>query len=499
MASLWLRDLIQYRGLLLMIFVLGIGGSFQYGFHISVLNSPSLFIKEFINDTWIHHYSKPMGENSLRILWSFIVSSYCIGGMLGSLWSGYFTSKYGKSECFVCICFMPLLTALLVGCSRTSKSFEMILIGRFLYGINAGFGFNIHSQYAGEIAHKKLRGFTNTSISIFVTIGKLMGQILGLSEILGTKSKWPLLLGLNGMWALVQMVALPFFPESPYLLIERNDKDGCMKALKQLWGDRDHERELEEMMKEQAARKSDQSLTVKGLLEDRSLRWQIYMLIALTIALQLCGVNAIYFYAAVVFEEAKFDFSQIPYLTIGIGVCESSSVILCSLLVDRFGRRVLLLGGYIAMVLSLSLLIATLSLQDTYMWLPYCSVMLIFLYVLSFGTGPGATTMTIIVELFPQEARAAAFVIVGIINWIGLFVIGMVFPLVEATLGPFCFLIFITITAACAVFLYIYLPETKGKSALEIKEDINKDNLRKKNHLEIPKHLSNISVLSTKL
>uniref|UniRef100_A0A8C5P6G4 Solute carrier family 2, facilitated glucose transporter member 5 n=1 Tax=Leptobrachium leishanense TaxID=445787 RepID=A0A8C5P6G4_9ANUR len=459
-----------------------------------------LFIKAFINDTWLHRYSLTIENNELRILWSFIVSSYCIGGILGSVGSGYLMSKCGKKRSLIYNDLIPIATALLLGCSKMAKSFEMILIGRLLYGINAGIGFNIHSQYAGEIAHKKLRGFTNTSISIFVTTGKLLGQIMGLSEILGTEPQWPLLLSLSGVWALVQLVSLPLFPESPvYLLMEKNDKEGCLKALKQLWGDRDHETEIKEMMKEQAARKSDQSLSVKGLLHDRSLRWQIYMLLTMTTALQLCGVNAIYFYAAVVFEAAGLDFSQIPYLTVGVGVCESFSVILCSLLMDRFGRKVLLLGGYTSMVLSLGLLTMTLSLQEKYTWMPYCSVMLIFLYVLSFGTGPGAATITIIVELFPQEARAAAFVIVGLINWMGLFVIGMVFPLVEETLGPFCFLLFIAIITGCAVFLYHYLPETKGKSALEIKADFNKYNFRRQHQQQTSICSPKVIVMSTKL
>ncbi|KAM8961909.1 solute carrier family 2, facilitated glucose transporter member 11-like [Pelodytes ibericus] len=497
MAS-WLLNLIHYRGLFLMIFVLGIGGSFQYGFHISSLNSPSQFIKRFINETWLHRHSLPIADNPLRILWSFIVSSYCIGGILGSVASGYLMSKYGKKRCLIYIDLIPITAALLIGFSKKAKSFEMILIGRLLYGINAGLGLNIHSLYAGEIADKNLRGFTNTSISMFVTIGKLIGQILGLSEVLGTELQWPILLALSGVWSLTQLVMLPFFPESPSYLLMRNDKDGCMKALRQLWGDRDHQTEMDDMLKEQAYRKADQRLSVLGLMQEPSLRWQLYMLLASTIALQLCGVNAIYFYAADVFEAAKFDFSQIPYLTVGVGVCESSSVILCSLLVDRFGRRVLLLGGYAFMVLSLGLLTVTLSLQEQYTWMPYGSLMLIFLFVISFGIGPGASTMTINVEIFSQEARGAAFVIVGLMNWTGLFLIGMLFPFVKASLGPFCFLIFLGITAACAVFLYFYLPETKGKSALEIKEDFNKYNFRKHKHLEAPKYPPELFVISTK-
>ncbi|KAM3936467.1 solute carrier family 2, facilitated glucose transporter member 11-like [Leptodactylus fuscus] len=473
----WLKELVQYRGLFTLIFVLGIGGSFQYGFQISIMNSPSQFVKRFINDTWIHRYYLPINDNSLRLLWSFIVSIYCIGGLVGSLGSGYLASKYGKKRCQLCSDVIPIAAALLMGLSATAKSFEMILLARFLYGINAGFGLNIHCQYAGEIADKKLRGFTSTSISIFVTTGKLTGQILGLREVLGIESMWPLLLAFSGFWALAQMVTLPFFPESPpYLLMEKKDKDGCIQALKQLWGDRDHQKEIDEMLQEQASRRSARSLTVLELLREPSLRWQLYILAVLTTALQLCGINAVYFYAAEVFRAAGFPDKQIPYLTVGVGVCESTSVILCSLVIDHFGRRLILLVGYTFMILSLGLLTLTISLQGTFSWMPYCSVILLFIYTLSFSTGAGGTTMTINLEIFSQEARAAAMVIAGVINWMGLTIIGFVFPFVVATMEQFCFLIFLFITAICGAFLYFYLPETKGKSWLQIKEDFNKYN-----------------------
>ncbi|XP_056387222.1 solute carrier family 2, facilitated glucose transporter member 11-like isoform X2 [Hyla sarda] len=491
--SFWLKELIQYRGLFMLIFVLGIGGSFQYGFQISNMNSPSQFVKRFINDTWIHRYYQPIADNSLRLLWSFIVSSFCIGGLLGSLGSGYLASKYGKKRCQLCNNVIPIAAALLMGLSATANSFEMILIARFLYGINAGFGLNIHSQYAGEIADKKLRGFTNTSISIFVTTGKLTGQILGLREILGIESKWPLLLAFSGFWAVAQMVTLPFFPESPpYLLMEKNDKDGCTQALKQLWGDRDHQKAIDEMLQEQASRKTGQSVTVLELLREPSLRWQLYMLVALTIALQLCGINAVYFYAVEVFKAAGFPDKQIPYLAIGFGICESTSVILCSLVIDRFGRRLILLTGYAVMILSLGLLTLTISLQGTFSWMPYCSVILLFIYTLSFGTGAGGTTITINLEIFPQEARAAAMVILGVINWLGLTIIGMVFPFVVATMEQFCFLVFLFITAICGTFLYFYLPETKGKSWLQIREDFNKLNFPTQKHTEYQPSVNDI-------
>ncbi|XP_075424608.1 solute carrier family 2, facilitated glucose transporter member 9-like isoform X3 [Ascaphus truei] len=414
--------------------------------------------------------------------------------------SGYLPDKYGKKRSQLCSDLIPLVAALLIGCSEVSKSFEMILIGRLLFGINAGFGLNLHAQYASEIAPKSLRGFTNTSVAIFVVAGKLFGQIFGLSEVLGTVSCWPVLLAMSGIWALAQLVTLPFFPESPpYLLMQRGDKDGYMRALNQLWGERDHQAHTEEMMGEHAARRGGRSQGVLGLLRDRTLRWQLYTLVSMGIALQLCGINAIYFYASDVFEAAGFHLTQIPYITVGVGVCETLAAILCSLIVDHFGRRLLLLAGYGFMVLVLGLLTVTVSLQDRYTWMPHCSVLLIFLFSLSFGTGPGAVTITISLEMFSPETRAAAFIVVGLINWIGLFIIGMIFPYVEASLGPFCFLVFIGFIASSGIFLFFFLPETKGKSWLEISEEFNKFDFRGRHGLVTSGSPPQRHVASTKL
>uniref|UniRef100_A0A8C6JTR7 Uncharacterized protein n=1 Tax=Melopsittacus undulatus TaxID=13146 RepID=A0A8C6JTR7_MELUD len=209
---------VQFQGLVQMILVLGIGGSFPYGFHISVINYPSVHIRKFINETWIERHGSPLHPETIMLLWSFIVSVYGIGGLLGSLCCG----KNKLKKCQMCANLIMLIAALFMAFSKTAKSFEMILVGRFLYGIGTGFSLNIHPQYVGEISPKKLRGFTNSTVAVFLTLGKFMGQVIGLREILGSEALWPWLLASSGISALVQLATLPFFPDSPsYLLIQK--------------------------------------------------------------------------------------------------------------------------------------------------------------------------------------------------------------------------------------------------------------------------------------
>uniref|UniRef100_A0A663MAD7 Major facilitator superfamily (MFS) profile domain-containing protein n=1 Tax=Athene cunicularia TaxID=194338 RepID=A0A663MAD7_ATHCN len=420
---------VQFRGLFQMILVLGIGGSFPYGFHISVINYPS-HIRKFINETWIERHGSPLHPETIMLLWSFIVSVYGIGGFLGSLCCGYLTTKYRKKKCQMCTNLIMLVAALFMAFSKTAKSFEMILIGRFLYGIGTGFSLNIHPQYVGEISPKKLRGFTNSTVAVFLTLGKLTGQVIGLREILGSEALWPWLLASSGLSALVQLVTLPFFPDSPsYLLIQKGNEEACRKAIRKLWGEGDHQAEIDDIMKEKVAMTSTKTLRVLELIKERSLRWQLYILMTVMTTLQLCGINAIYFYSFEVFHTAKFEEYLIPYVSLGVGLCECLSSILC------------------------------------------------FMFCFSFSAG---TTISIMVEIFSQSFRPSAFLIVGCINWMGLFVLGMIFPLIVDNLGPFCFLIFLGILALSAIFIYLYLPETKGKSIMEIKAEFNKLNFGKK-------------------
>ncbi|NXN25224.1 GTR5 protein, partial [Nycticryphes semicollaris] len=198
----------------------------------------SQYLKKFINETWMQRYGSVLHQETLTLLWSFIVSVYCVGGMIGCLCSGYLTAKYGKKKCLLFNDVVLLVATLHTGFSRKARSFEMILIGCFLEGIAAGINMNAHIQYAGEISPKKLRGFVNVSSSVFLALGKAVAFKNGLRYLcysfssyylLGTEDMWNVLLSFSGLVALIQLLFLPFFPESPpYLFLQKGDKTGCL-------------------------------------------------------------------------------------------------------------------------------------------------------------------------------------------------------------------------------------------------------------------------------
>ncbi|XP_075131873.1 solute carrier family 2, facilitated glucose transporter member 11-like [Leptodactylus fuscus] len=468
----------------LLTLVLGIGGTFQYGLHISLINSPSKYIQKFINSTWEQRYGTILHPDTIMLFWSIIVSIYSIGGLLGSLIVGYLSVTFGRKKTQLYNNLVAILGAVLICMSRAVQSFEMIMLGRFLYGINAGVSLNLHTMYIGECAPQSKRGMVTVSVSCAIAIGKLMGFVIGLRELLGTEELWPYLLASSAIPALIQLVTLPFFPESPrYLLIDKGDKAGCLKAMQQLWGPGEHSMEMENMLTEKEA-VGEQVKSLKDLLVDRAVRWQMITLMLLCAAIQLIGINAVYFYAYDIFQNAGISASEAPYMSLGIGITEILTTVICGFLIDGLGRKPLLWVNYVILTVTLTLLTITLTFQDSYVWLPYASCMLIFIFTLSYGLGPGGVTCVLPTELFVQCYRTAAYTITGAFIWLGLFLIALAFPFIEEAMGTFCFIFFLLYCISSAVFSFWILPETKDRSMMEIRESFNKLNFGAKGNKE---------------
>ncbi|GCB70315.1 hypothetical protein scyTo_0010753 [Scyliorhinus torazame] len=103
--------------------------------------------------------------------------------MFGALIGGHFSVKYGRRNCLIFNNILTIVAALLVGFSRMARSFEMILAARFLYGVNSGSGMNVHCMYIMECSPKKLRGVVTITTAIFISVGKCLGQIMGLRSV----------------------------------------------------------------------------------------------------------------------------------------------------------------------------------------------------------------------------------------------------------------------------------------------------------------------------
>ncbi|XP_056465502.1 solute carrier family 2, facilitated glucose transporter member 11-like [Gadus chalcogrammus] len=485
-----LKELLQYRRLYLLSLVLGIGGSFQYGIQVSMMASAAEHVQSFVNDTWMERYAAPVDASTSMLIWSFVVSVFSLGAWAGAVHSGSLPVTYGRKKALLFNNVVAVVAALLMVFCRMARSFEMILLARFLYGYNVGLGLSVHLMYLGECAPKKRRGFLTLTGSIFIAAGKVTGQIIGLRELLGSDSAWPYLLASSGVPAVVQFVSLLFFPESPrYLYIDKGDTEASKKALHWLWQEDDLKQEEDDMRSERESVQGEKAKTVLDVLRSRCVRWQLLAMAIPCAGVQFCGNNALYFYAFDIFREAGVAEDKMHYLSIGIGATEFVTISLCSLVIERAGRKKLMGYGYLLMGVTMSVLIVTLSVKDLYPWIPYVNISLIFTVICIYGLGPSGVSMALPADLFLQAWRPSAYVCSGTINWVGMFLIGMLFPYIVGAIGQFCFLIFVAYCIFSSAFMLYFVPETKGKSMIEIAEAFNKLNYKHKHTEKEPNML----------
>uniref|UniRef100_UPI00358E5FFE solute carrier family 2, facilitated glucose transporter member 11-like n=1 Tax=Myxine glutinosa TaxID=7769 RepID=UPI00358E5FFE len=462
------------RHLLLLASATGIGGTFQYGFNISVMNAPTWDIKNFINNTYCERHSMFIDDNLVTLLWSVMVSIYTAGGALGSFLTGPLASKLGRKKALLANNSLALLAAVIMGVSYPLRAYELIILGRFVIGMNCGLGLNLQPMYLGETAPQHLRGVMSMCGMIFLPLGIMVGQVVGLPEILGRPGGWPLILSVTAIPALLQIFTLPSCPESPrFLLIDKNDVDECRKALKWLGGKHMTEMEMEnEMagMREEHALIGDAGMEKSALVvaRDPTLRRALITVILVGAGQQLSGLDVIYSYLVYIFSASGVAPGDMAYIAIGTGLCELLALLMSSYLIERLGRKPLLIGGYSMMALSCVIITISLSLQEYVHWMPFLSASCVFACILSFGIGPGCVTSLLPAEFFTQEARSGAYTLYGMSNWSFLFIIGMVFPFMVDGLGPFCFLFFLIDCVATAIFTFFFIPETKNRSFLEI-------------------------------
>ncbi|XP_063459171.1 solute carrier family 2, facilitated glucose transporter member 11 isoform X11 [Pan paniscus] len=435
--------MIQGRILLLTICAAGIGGTFQFGYNLSIINAPTSHIQEFTNETWQARTGEPLPDHLVLLMWSLIVSLYPLGGLFGALLAGPLAITLGRKKSLLVNNIFVVSAAILFGFSRKAGSFEMIMLGRLLVGVNAGVSMNIQPMYLGESAPKELRGAVAMSSGIFTALGIVMGQVVGLRELLGGPQAWPLLLASCLVPGALQLASLPLLPESPrYLLIDCGDTEACLAALRRLRGSGDLAGELEELEEERAACQGCRARRPWELFQHRALRRQVTSLVVLGSAMELCGNDSVYAYASSVFRKAGVPEAKIQYAIIGTGSCELLTAVVSS----------------------------------SFPWTLYLAMACIFAFILSFGIGPAGVTGILATELFDQMARPAACMVCGALMWIMLFLVGLGFPFIMEALSHFLYVPFLGVCVCGAIYTGLFLPETKGKTFQEISEELHRLN-----------------------
>merc|ERR1712004_856310 len=457
-----------------------IGSSFQHGYNTGGLNAPEGMIKQ-----WTKSYVCPDAANetleilpgdehsvnnacnvSVTFIWSFVVSIFCIGGMMGGSVVGVVSSRLGRKGGLLLNNILVVIGAVLMGTAKAAGSYHMLILGRLIIGINAGLNAGLAPMYLAEISPTSLRGALGTVYQLIITMSILLSQVLGMGSLLGTPDGWPWLLAITAVPAIFQIATLPFCPESPkYLLLDKDDEHGAEEALQWLRGTIEVH---DEMKQEQESMKLVPKVTLKEMLVNSSLRKPLIIAMMMMLAQQLSGINCAIFYSTNIFKEAGLNPTQSQSATLGMGAMNVAMTFVSLALIEKAGRKVLMLSGLSLMICMTILLLASLLTFTTVPAMSYVAVVAVITFVVGFATGPGSIPWFFVTELFAQSGRPTATSIAVTVNWSANFLVGLGFAPLNTLLGPYVFVVFMVIQLFFILYVYFVVPETKNRTTEEI-------------------------------
>lgn len=446
-----------------------LGSAFQHGYNLGVMNAPLELMEDWLNATHHERTGEDLSDGGKTMIISIIVSIYCVGGMIGGSLTGYFANRFGRKGGLLVNNVFAVIAAVLFGFCKMAASYEMIIAARFFIGINNGLNAGLAPMYLSEIAPTNLRGAIGTVYQLVVTISILISQILGLKNILGTEDLWPILLALTVAPAVYQLLAMPICPESPkYLMINKDEPLAAQRALTWLRDSGNVEMELAEMRNEAEAAKLVPSVSLREITTNPTLRIPLVISMMMMIAQQLSGINAVIFFSTKIYSSAGLSDSAAINATIAMGAMNVGMTVCSLVMVEKFGRKTLMLVGLTGMLVDVALLFICILMKDLATWISYASIVLVILFVVMFAVGPGSIPWFLVTELFAQNARPVASSIAVAVNWTAAFIVGLGFLPIQNLIGPYVFLIFVFLLALFILFTYKKVPETKGRSIDEI-------------------------------
>ncbi|RNA35918.1 solute carrier family facilitated glucose transporter member 1-like [Brachionus plicatilis] len=404
------------------------------------------------------------------LIWTVTTALFVVGGMIGAFTSKYVSDYFGRKKGIIFHHLFTVSGAVLVLIAPYVKTPECVIVSRFIYGIQGGMSCGLIPTYLSEISPANLRGATGVVHQLCVTIGILVAQTLGFRQLMGTADLWHFLLAIPLIPCLIGTLSLLlFFPESPRaLLINNGDENAATQALRRLRNSNNVSAEIEEMSNEAKETKSDEAISLKDLFTLSELRWPLITGLVLQLAQQLCGINAIFFYSEGIFRNASIQESDIQYAVFLTGFINVICTIVCVPLIDRLGRKPLLVYPMIVIIFDFILLTIFLTLQDKGMIFSYLSIVCIIVFIMCFAVGLGPIPFLYVAECFRQDARSAALAICMFTNWVANLVLTLTFPYLAQLLANYVFLVFTVIVGIAVIVILKKVPETKGRSTEEI-------------------------------
>ena len=400
----------------------------------------------------------------------WVVSSALIGCILGATIAGRVADRYGRRKPLLIAASLFVVSALVTALANTLSLFVLF---RIVGGIGIGIASMMSPVFIAEVCPQDRRGTMVAVNQLTIVLGVLAAQIVNLliaEPVLDAESavqlheSWNGQVGWRCMFAAELVPAILFFalmmyaPESPRWLVKHGNDRQALAVLERVGNASYAARVLEEIRQTMSI--EDKHVRSSELL-DRKYRFVLLVGIVLAVFQQWCGINVIFNYAQEVFASAGFDINNTLRSIVATGIVNLLFTILALPLVERLGRRRLMLIGSTGLAATYSLIAVA-----YYFGVVGIPVLVLVLCAIAiYATTLAPVTWVLLAEIFPNRIRGTAMAVGAVCLWIASFLLTVTFPILNAVAGAAgTFVLYGIICLAASIFLFRNVPETKGHS-----------------------------------
>jgi len=424
-------------------------GGLLFGYDTGVISGALIFIKREFGLTTTAE--------------EVVVSGVLLGATIGAIFGGKAADLFGRRR-------VLLVTAAIFGigalASAVAASPTILIISRVVLGLAIGLASTNVPVYLSEVAPPHARGWVVSLFQLAVTVGIVVAYLTDYA-FAGVVEGWRWMLGLAVAPALVFGTGMFFLPETPRWLIRGGHHEVAHRVLVRIRELGDVNVEIEEI-KASLARQTEGGHWTDLLR--RQVRPALFVGVGLAVFQQITGINTVIYYAPKILQTAGFNSASGAILaTVGIGVVNVAMTIIAMFLVDRAGRRPLLLVGIAGMIITLGVLGLSFRISNPSGQLAWIAVICLMGYVASFAISLGPIFWLLIAEIYPLKIRGLAEGTAATFNWASNLIVSLTFlTLVEKLGASSTFLLYAFASVASWLFAYYFVPETKGRTLEQI-------------------------------
>jgi sugar porter (SP) family MFS transporter len=424
-------------------------GGLLFGYDTGVISGAVLFLKgDFALSTF-----------ALEV----VVSGVLVGAAFGSFVGGHLADLYGRRRLLLVTAGIFTAGALLCG---AALSVPMLLAGRIVVGLGIGLASGTVPVYISEVSPAEARGWQVSLFQLAITIGIVAAYIVDYA--LAPIDGWRWMFGLSAVPALVFAGGMWFLPETPRWLLKSGRRPAALDVLTKIRGSSAAiDEEFCEI--ENSLAHAQERGRMRDVLNP-TVRPALIVGVGLAIFQQVTGINTVIYYAPIIIQSAGISTAAGAILaTVGIGVVNVAMTVVSMWLLDRTGRRPLLLVGIAGMAASLGALGLVFRHASSGGASATLAVASMMVYVAAFAISLGPVFWLLIAEIYPLRIRSSAEGVAAAFNWTANLVVSLTFlTLVHALGATATFWLYGVLSIAAWMFAYIYVPETKGRTLEEI-------------------------------